>query len=170
MRVFGGLGVLSLMAALLVAATMFLFGLRGGAEPWPAFRLLLILVLVVGGVNLLSVGTLFNYLVSLFHKRPIRQGLFGKPLFNIPLERHFIWMGLAAAVLGGLSALAAIREGLTLPPSPAYPFYLLSSGMLLLTGLQLILSWILVLILAELSKREVQVQNDMDRSVRGAGG
>jgi hypothetical protein len=79
-------------------------------------------------------------------------------------------MGLAAVVLGGLFALAAIREGLTLPPSPAYPFYLLTSGMLLLTGLQLVLSWILVLVLAELSQREVQARNDMAGAVREARG
>ncbi len=169
-RIFGGLGVLAVVAALLVGATMLLFGVRGGAQPWPAFRLYVILVLVVGGVNLFSVGTLFNYLVSLFHKRPVRQGLLGKPLFKTPVERNFIWMGLAAGALGGLFALAAIREGLTLPPSPAYPFYLLTSGMLLLTGLQLILSWILVLVLAELSEREVQVQDDMEGTVRQGEG
>jgi hypothetical protein len=123
-----------------------------------------ILVLVVGGVNLFSVGTLFNYLVSLFHKRPVRRGLLGKPLFKTPLERNFIWLGLAAVVLGGLSALAAIREGLTFPPSPAYPFFLLTAGMLLLTGLQLILSWILVLVLAELSEREMRVKDDLRAS------
>ena len=160
-RVFGGLGVLAVLLALLVAATMLIFGVRGGAQAWPAFRLFVILVLVVGGVNLFSVGTLFNYLVALFHKRPVRQGLLGKPLFKKPLERNFIWMGLAAGVLGGLFALAAIREGLILPPSPAYPFFLLTSGMLLLTGLQLILSWILVLVLAELSEREMRVKDDL---------
>jgi hypothetical protein len=169
-RVFGGLGVLAVLLAFVVAATIFLFGLRGGAQAWPAFRLFVILVLVVGGVNLFSVGTLFNYLVSLFHRKPVRQGLLGRPLFKTPLERNFIWMGLAAVVLGGLFALAAIREGLTLPPSPAYPFYLLTSGMLLLTGLQLVLSWILVLVLAELSQREVQARNDMAGAVREARG
>jgi glycosyltransferase involved in cell wall biosynthesis len=160
-RVFGGLGVLAVLLALLVAATMLLFGVRGGAQAWPAFRLFVILVLVVGGINLFSVGTLFNYLVSLFHKRLIRQGLLGKPLFKKPLERNFIWMGMVAIILGGLFALAAIQEGLTLPPSPAYSFYLLTSGMLLLTGLQLILSWILVLVLAELSEREMRVRDDL---------
>jgi hypothetical protein len=70
-------------------------------------------------------------------------------------------MGMVAIILGGLFALAAIQEGLTLPPSPAYSFYLLTSGMLLLTGLQLILSWILVLVLAELSEREMRVRDDL---------
>ena len=47
----------------------------------------------MAGVSLFILGAMFNYLVSLFYTQPVRQGLFGKPVLNTPLDRHFWWMG-----------------------------------------------------------------------------
>ena len=163
-RILGALGFLAVMLAVLVAMTIPLFGVRGGVHEWPAFRLFVILVLVVGGVNLFSVGTLFNYLVSLFQQRPTppeKQGLFGRPIFRRPLQEQFIWFGLASLAGGALFCGLALWEGLILPPSPLYSFYLLTSGMLILTGLQLILSWLVVLVLRELTRRAGLVEADL---------
>ena len=59
------------------------------------------------GVNLLALGITFNYLVALFYKTPIRQGLFGKPIFKTPLDQQFGWMGLACIFAGPAIALTA---------------------------------------------------------------
>ena len=40
------------------------------------------MILAVCGVSLFSLGAMYNYLVSLFYKQPIRQGVFGRPLFK----------------------------------------------------------------------------------------
>ncbi len=70
--------------------------------PWGVGLVYAALVLGVTGVSVFSLGVTFNYLVSLFQKRPIRQGMFKKPLFKKPLEGYFGWFGLAA-ILAGLS-------------------------------------------------------------------
>ncbi len=50
--------------------------------PWGVAVLFLALISAVTGVNLFALGVTFNYLVALFYKKPIRQGLFGRPIFK----------------------------------------------------------------------------------------
>jgi hypothetical protein len=112
-------------------------------------------------VTLFSLGATFNYLVSLFHKQPIRQGLFGKPLFKHPLERHFGWMGLLAIVLGLVAGAVSLSLSLGGWSIERLWLYLLGAAMLLLVGLQLAVFWVITRVLAELSQREVQVAQDL---------
>jgi len=124
------------------------------------------LVLGSAGVNIFSIGAVFNYLVSLFHKRPIRQGVFGKPLFNKPLEKHFGWFGLGSMLLGGLIySLSVWRrwDRSKRKPEVAPWFAPASSTILVLTGLQLITSWLLTLVLSELTKRDAKAQQDLGK-------
>ena len=46
---------------------------------WGIFALFAAQVLAVAGVSIFALGATFNYLVSLFHREPVRQGLFGQP-------------------------------------------------------------------------------------------
>jgi hypothetical protein len=85
--------------------------------PLGAFALFSALVLSVGGVMLIALGFSFNYFVALFHKTPVRQGLWGKPLFNVRWDQHFGWVGLVILLLGvviGAGSLIATLFGATL--------------------------------------------------------
>jgi Glycosyl transferase family 2 len=120
------------------------------------------MVLAVAGVSVFSLGVTFNYLVALFTRRPMRQGLFKKPLFKEPLERHFGWLGLLA-VLGGLVlGLVSLVLGLQGWEVIRLWLYMLGAAMLLLIGIQLMIYWILIRVLDELSQREIQVQKDLE--------
>ena len=155
-RILGGLGLVGTGAALAVG--LGLLGLRlsgvtslGG---WGIAALFAGAVAGLGGVSLFSLGATFNYLVALLHKRPIRQGLFGRPLFNPPLEHHFGWLGavgLAAGVLVGGVSLALGVRGWSV--DRLWLYLMGSSGMILL-GVQLVIFWILLRVLDELSQRE----------------
>jgi hypothetical protein len=83
-------------------------------SPWGVFALFAGMVLGVAGVSLFLLGVMFNYLVAIFYKRPIRQGLFGKPIFHPSLDRHFWWIGLLALFAGaalGVASLALSLQG-----------------------------------------------------------
>lgn len=125
------------------------------------------LVLGSAGVNIFSLGTIFNYLVSLFHKRPIRQGLFGKPLFHKPLEGYFGWLGLSSIVGGGLFYSMDVWQRWDRSKrkrTEVAPWFVpAASTILVLTGLQLIASWLLTLVLSELTKRETNAQKDLGK-------
>jgi len=124
------------------------------------------LVLGSAGVNIFSIGTVFNYLVSLFHKRPIRHGVLGKPLFNQPLESRFGWFGLGSMTLGGLiyGASAWRRRDRSKQKPEVAPWFIPSASLILvLTGLQLITSWLLTLVLSELTKRDAKAQKDLGK-------
>jgi len=158
-RIFGMAGVgLALLGGLIAAASL---ALRPPGV-WPFPRFFAALVLIVAGVNLFSIGTLFNDLVSLFHKRHIRQGLFGRPLFKHPLEHDFWWIGLLSGLAGLAIYVLAVHYNWTAPTSPAPWFAPACSALLVLTGLQLICSWFLARILSELSRRELSAANDLN--------
>jgi len=149
----GGFGLIAM--GLLVALT------AAGAQPeFP--RLFAALVLAVAGVNLFSIGTLFNYVVSLFHHREIRQGLFGRPMLRRPLERHFGWSGVLAVLAGVATYLVAALNNWTAPASPAPWFAPAVSSLLVLTGMQLMASWFLSRVLADLTTRDAKAQRDID--------
>lgn len=121
------------------------------------------LVLASAGASIFSIGTLFNYIVSLFHKRPIRQGLFGRPIFSKPLETRFGWFGLSAILSGILFYSFDVWRRWNKPRNEdVAPWFAPAvSTVLVLTGLQLVTSWLLTLVLGELSKREARTEVDL---------
>jgi hypothetical protein len=121
-------------------------------------------VIAVIGISLFSLGAMFNYLVALFHKKPVRQGLFGKPLFNPPLETHFGWMGLVAMAIGAALGLGAFVLSLQGTPVERLWFYLLGATVVTIIGLQLLISWIVMRVLDELAQRENAAQQDLVES------
>jgi hypothetical protein len=114
----------------------------------------------VSGISLFSLGATFNYLVSLFHKRPMRQGLFGRPIFKNPLENSFGWVGVALLAGGGTIAAVSLALGVQGWSVERLWLYLLGSAMFLLVGVQLVISWIVLRVLAELSQREDLISRD----------
>jgi hypothetical protein len=113
---------------------------------------------VIVAVNLFSIGTAFNYVVGLFHRRPIRQGLFGRPIFNKPMEMKFGTIGAILLVIGGILFIASLfvsNNG-----EPAW-FLLVPSALFVMTGVQLGTSWMLVKTLATLSTRELKTEADL---------
>jgi glycosyltransferase involved in cell wall biosynthesis len=124
--------------------------------------LFIALISGVAGVNVFALGITFNYLVSLFYKKPIRQGLFGKPIFETPLDQHFGWMGIIAVVvslaIGGVS-LTLGAQGWAIE---RLWFYMLASAMGFLIGIQLVVYWVLLRILEELSQRDALTKQDLE--------
>lgn len=163
-RLLGAAGVALSALAGLIAAILVSLRLSGVTSlgPWGVAGAFAGVVLAMAGVDLFALGITFNYLVSLFHKRPIRQGLFGRPLFKTPLERHFWWLGSVLIAAGLGLGLASLGLALGDWPIERLWLYLLAGSLLFLVGFQLIIFWIIARVLEELSQREVKVQNDLE--------
>jgi glycosyltransferase involved in cell wall biosynthesis len=121
-------------------------------------------VIAVIGISLFSLGAMFNYLVALFHKKPVRQGLFGKPIFNPPLETHFGWMGLVAMGIGVALGIGAFILSVQGTPVDRLWFYLLGAAVVTIIGVQLLIAWIVMRVLDELAQRESAAQHDLVES------
>ncbi len=162
-RILGMIGATGVGIATLVFLGIVLARLQGITTlgPWGVVALFLALISSVAGINIFALGVTFNYLVSLFYKKPIRQGLFGKPIFKAPLDLHFGWMGMVAVVLGLAIALVALALGVQGWEIGRLWFYLLSSALLFLAGIQLVIYWLLLRILEELSQRDLLTKQDM---------
>lgn len=154
----GGIGIAGLIFLGLIVARLNGTTTLGS---WGVVALFTALISVVAGVNVFALGVTFNYLVSLFYKKPIRQGLFGKPIFKTPLDQQFGWMGILATVLGLVIAVVSLVLGVRGWDIDRLWFYLLSSAMIFLVGVQLFVYWLLLRILEELSQREVKTRSDM---------
>ena len=162
-RLLGGLSLAAVVLALL-ALGPWVMAVSQGVQDRSGYANLLFLAmtLAIVAVNLFSTGTVFNYIVSLFHHRPIRQGLFGRPVFRQPLEQRFGVIGTALFVFG--VALFAVAVLLPNAGEPAW-FLLVPSAMFIMTGIQLGMSWLLVKVLTELSKRDLKVEADLGANV-----
>jgi len=128
------------------------------------YALFIAMVLVVVGISLFSLGAMFNYLVALFHKHPMRQGLFGKPIFNPPLEEHFGWLGLVSAGAGIVLSVSAFVLSLNGWEITRLWLYQLMSALLIIVGLQLGGAWVVMRVLQELAQREGSAQRDLVES------
>ncbi len=165
-RILGMIGATGIGLAALVFLGFLIARLQGITTlgPWGVVALFLALISSVAGINIFALGVTFNYLVSLFNRKPIRQGLFGKPIFKSPLDMQFGWMGIVAVVLGLGIALVSLALGVQGWEIERLWFYLLGSALLFLAGIQLIVYWLLLRILEELSKREFLTRQDMGLS------
>lgn len=162
-RILGGIGLAGVAIAGILAAVLVVLRLSGVTTlgPWGVFAVFAGLTLGVAGVSVFTLGMMFNYLVSLFHKRAIRQGVFGKPLFKTPLDRQFWWMGGLMAIAGLALGLIALALGLSSGDGNRQWFWMLSSSMIFLIGVQLLVSWFVMRVLEELNQREGQVDADL---------
>jgi glycosyltransferase involved in cell wall biosynthesis len=156
-RIFGLLGLGGIAFSGLVALSLFFARLNGVTtlSPWVTAALFWALISATAGVSLFSMGATFNYLVAIFYKRPIRQGLFGKPIFKPPLDHQFGWVGIVLLVFGFVMGAFVLLQGWEVA---RLWLYLLGSATLVLIGIQLSISWLLMRVLDELSKREMQVK------------
>ena len=161
-RVLGGMGLALAAVSGLIALILVGMRLAGITRlgPWGVAGTFAAVVLGVVGVDLFALGATFNYLVSLFHRRPVRQGLFARPLFRTPLDRHFWWLGLLGTLAGLGLGVASFVLGLNGWPIERLWLYLLAGTMLMVVGVQLVLFWVIMRVLEELSQREGQARAD----------
>jgi len=162
-RIMGAIGLAGVLLAGLAGLGLVIARLSGITTlgPWGVAALFGALVAGITGISIFALGSTFNYLVSLFYKRPIRQGLFGRPIFTPSIDHYFGWIGatglLVGLVTGGVSTILGVNgweiERLWL--------YLLGSAMFILVGVQLMTYWLLMRVLEELSQREELTKKDM---------
>lgn len=162
-RILGLLGLMGIGIAGLAFLGLMIVRLNGVTTlgPWGVVALFTALISVVSGVNVFALGVTFNYLISLFYKKPIRQGLFGKPIFKTPLDQQFGWMGVLAIVIGSAIGIVGLTLGVQGWVIERLWFYLLSSAMIFLVGIQLVIYWLLLRVLEELSQRELLTKQDL---------
>lgn len=162
-RILGLLGLAGVGFAAIVASLLFVLRLSGVTQlgSLGIFAVFGALVLGVTGVSLFSLGAMFNHLVSLFQKRIVQGGLFGKRIFDPPLETHFGLLGTVAVAVGVLMAvvlLVAAASGGTLEQ---LWLWMVASAMATLIGVQLIVARVIMNVLADLSQREIKQEQDM---------
>jgi glycosyltransferase involved in cell wall biosynthesis len=162
-RILGTIGLIGILFALAVAIALVVLRLQGitSLGPWGVAALYIAMIAGVTGISVFALGSTFNYLVSLFYKEPIRQGLFGKPIFNPSLDHYFGWIGLGAVLAGLLLGGASTILGVNGWEISRLWLYLLGSAMFILVGVQLIIYWILMRVLEELSQRGEMTRSDM---------
>jgi hypothetical protein len=156
-RILGGAGILGIGVAAAVLCGLAFARMQQITVlgPLGVLAVFVALVLGVSGVGLFALGGCFNYLVSLFYARPIRQGLFKRPLITRPIEQLFLPAGVVATLIGLGTAGSAMWMAASGWPIERLWLYLTGSAMALLVGLQLLVWWVMASVLRELSARYV---------------
>jgi len=163
-RVLGMAGLGMLVLGGLLGGALVVMRLAGvtALGPYGVAAAFSTLVLGVAGVTIVNLGITFNYLVGLFHRAPVRQGLFGRRPVLPGLDRQFGWLGLMAMAAGVGMAGVGVALGLGGWAITRTWLWLLGGAVGTLVGLQLAISWILMRVLQELSERGARVRDDMD--------
>ncbi len=162
-RILGLLGLAGVAFAAVVAALLVVLRISGVTQlgSLGIFAVFGALVLGVTGVSLFSLGAMFNHLVSLFQKRVVQGGLFGKRIFDPPLETHFGSLGaiaVSAGLIMGVVLLIVATNGGTLEQMW---LWMVAGAMSTLIGVQLIVARVIMNVLADLSQREIKQEQDM---------
>jgi glycosyltransferase involved in cell wall biosynthesis len=163
-RLLGGLGFGLFLIGALIALALVVARFSGVTTlgPLGVAGVFLAAFGVTVGFDLFALGATFNYLVALFHAEPVQRGLFGRPIFSPPLDRQFWWMGLLAS-LGGLAlGLLSLILGASGWPIERLWFYLLSGTMLVILGMHLLIFWVIMRVLEELSQRAELARADFE--------
>jgi glycosyltransferase involved in cell wall biosynthesis len=163
-RILGMLGLAGVIFAILVVVALAILRFSGVTQlnQLGIFAVYAALLAGVVGVSLYSLGAMFNRLVSLFQRGPIKQGMFGKPLFERPLYSRFWWIGglsIVAGIAVGFGSLLLSFNGWDVT---RLWLWLLGSAMLVLVGVQLTTSWLVMRVLEELSQRDAQTSLDLN--------
>ena len=162
-RILGGVGLAMMALAGVLAAVLVGMRIVGITRLGPAgvTAVFSAVVLGIAGIDVFALGVTFNYLVSLFHNRPVQQELSGPSIFQTGLDRHFWWTGLLGVVVGLAFGAVSLALGLNGWPIERLWLYLLAGTMLVLVGTQLVVFWIIVRVLEQLSEREAAVEADL---------
>ena len=163
-RILGLIGLGGVVIALLAFLGLLVARLSGSTSlgPWGIAGVFVGAISGVVGISLYSLGVTFNRLVKLFNQDSIqKQGMFGGLIFKESPDRYFGWAGFLSFILGiiiGVTSLALGFSGWTIVQQW---LYLLGSAMLILIGVQLLISWIFVQVLDEISQRPELTQKDL---------
>jgi glycosyltransferase involved in cell wall biosynthesis len=155
-RILGAAGLLGIGTAVFVGLVLLSLRLGGITTLGPLGTYAVFAAVVCGaaGVSIFSLGASFNYFVSLFHRRPIRQGLFRNPLFRIPIENVFLPSGVILAFVGFAASIVSLTLSFRGWAIERLWLYLFASAMFMLIGIQLMISWLEMSVLRELSQRD----------------
>lgn len=165
-RPLGIIGLACLVLALLVGVGLVAARMAGVTTVGPlgAFALYAGLVLAVAGVSIVTLGRSFNYFVALFHKRPVRQGILGRPLFagsRRSADEYMGWAGLALLALGIAIGIASLVLGVNGWSLQRLWIYYLASACFTLMGVQMVIGWVQVQVLDTLRIREDLAASDL---------
>lgn len=163
-RILGLISLMLLGVAFAVGLYLVLLRVQGvmTLNAWQVYALFGAAVCGFAGISLFSLGAMFNYLVALFDRNPVRRGLFGKPIFDPPLDRQFGWIGITATISGALLSIGALMLSLNGWEVTRLWLYLLASALLVIIGVQLMISWLVMRVLEQLAQREVAARRDLD--------
>lgn len=162
-RVWGGLGLAMGAIAVLLAALLLLDWLSGnqilqGGATLAAFAML---VFGVVGASVFSFGVMFGYLIAIFTDKPVRRGMFGRVIFDPPLDYSFGWIGMLTAGAGiAVSMVAFVISRQNAGPDDLW-FWFLLGALLIMVGVQLGVAYVVIRVLDELTRRHAASQRDL---------
>ena len=155
--IFGTLGLVMLALALAAGLPALLFYLQNRSVPEDQiYRLMAVLILSAGGVNVLAFGLISKGIFNLLPGRRERSSPLPKWL-----QIGLAWAGLAALLVGfGLIAPSAL-EWLQTRHITFHWSYFAAGGTLILTGLQLSTWFVLLTMVDDLASRPARAERDL---------
>ncbi|MEM7116208.1 MAG: glycosyltransferase family 2 protein [Chloroflexota bacterium] len=163
-RILGVVGLSGIALSLLIIIGLLITRLQGvdTLGPWGVTAVFIGAIFGFSGFSIFSLGITFNYLVSLFFKKPMRrQGLLNRPLLPAPLDNQFWWLGGLALLIGVILGGVSLSLSLSGWEIARLWLYLLGSAMSIMTGVQLIIYWILLRTLDEVSQRDQLIAQEL---------
>jgi hypothetical protein len=91
----------------------------------------------------------------------VQTGLFGKRIFNPPLETHFGSLGVTLVGVGVVAAVILLIVSINGATLEQMWLWMIAGAMAILIGIQLIVARVIMNVLADLSQREIKQERDL---------
>jgi len=163
-RILGLIGLVGVAVTLIALIALIVARFSGVTSlgPWGVAGVFIGAISGAVGVSLYTLGVTFNRLVGLFNRNSIpRQGIFGGLVFRESPDRYFGWIGISGLLAGIILAVFSLGMGFGGWTIVEQWLYLLGSTIIILVSVQLLISWILVRVLDEVSKRAEFIEKDI---------
>lgn len=162
-RVWGIIGLTLGAAAAVLALLLIADWVSGNTllkqfAPLAAF---IMLVCGVAGVSVFSLGVTFSYIIAIFTGRPVKRGMFGRVIFDPPLDYAFGRIGGIVASIGIAISVVVFILLLQNGSLEQLWLWLLLGALLIFVGGQLGMAYVVIRVLEELARRETTAQRDM---------
>jgi len=162
LKIFGTIGLLLILAGVLIGMPSLVYYIQTHTVPdYLIYRSMASLILIAGGINLVTFGILSDIIVHVLHGKEMNTCRVRKFVYSPHFFARYDILGVILIVLGIVLNMPMMLEYITTMNITLHWSYIISGALLIILGVQLFTSNTLARTIKEICEREKNIQRDI---------